>query len=222
MAKAPQLKVEKREITGRKVSQLRRQGILPANVFGKKTTSQSIQLPKSEFIKVYNEVGETGLIDLVIDGETKPRPVLVSDVTVNPVSDLILHVDFHQVDLTQKVTATVPLEATGESPAVKEKDALMLMAYSELEVEALPADLPDVIEVDLSGLVEFGDTVQAKDLKVDRTKITLLVDEEAVIASVQEPKEEEPEEVAEETPTEAETSVQGKGEESAEGEAKAE
>lgn len=206
----PQLKAEKRTITGRQVKTLRRQGILPANVFGKKIKSLSLQLTLQDFTKVADEVGETGLVDLSVAGEDSPRPVLITNIHLHPVTSHPLHADFHQVDLTQKVTANIPVELTGESPAVKEKSAVLITLLDAIEVEALPADLPDQFAVDISGLKEFNDSVLVSDLKVDTAKVTIKADPAAQIVMVQQPKEEEvappapPADVSAEAPAKAE------------------
>jgi large subunit ribosomal protein L25 len=117
----------------------------------------------------------------------------------------MLHVDFHEVDLKQKTTATVPLKAVGESEAVKSGMVLVMMK-NELEVEALPTDLPDVIEVDITGLTEVGMSILAKDLKFDRSKVTVELGDDEVIATIQEPAKEEVVEVA---PVEGEAAAEG-------------
>jgi len=179
-----------REVIGRKVKKLRLEGKIPANIFGKKIPSRSLILTKVEFEKAYRQAGSTTLIDLQIAGETKPRPVLVSNIQLHPVSDKILHVDLHEVDLTQKVTAAIPVRIVGESPAVKDKGAVLVTALTEIHVEALPADLPDHFEVNTDKLVEFGDSVLVKDLKVDPA-VKILAKEDETVVTVQEPKKEE-------------------------------
>ena len=111
------LKAEKRKVEGRKVKTLRREGILPANVYGKDVKSLSIQVSLKEFSKVFKEAGETGLVEIEIGKEK--RPVLVNNIQYDPVTDLPLHVDFHQVDLKKKTTASVPIEFVGDAPAEK-------------------------------------------------------------------------------------------------------
>jgi len=214
MAKQPTVTVNKREIFGRKIKHLRRNGILPGNVFGKGIPSVAVSLPAAAFAKLYEEVGETGLIDLAIDGESKSRPVLVSSVHQDPVTSQYLHVDFHQVDLKVKVTAAVPVETIGESLAVKDLGGVLLVAVNEVDVEALPADLPEMIEVDISVLAQIGDSILAKDLKIDRSKIELQLDPEATIVTVQEQQEEEvePEPEVEAAPEEAEAGDQAPAE----------
>lgn len=209
-AQEHKLKAEKRTVSGRKVKQLRKQGVLPANVYGKHIESVSIQVATKDFVKLFGEVGETGLITLELGGET--RPVLVHEVSREPVMDMPIHVDFLQVNLKEKVTATVPIEFEGESPAEKEGTGIVVPQMREIEVEALPTDLPDHITVDVSGLNQEGDSITVSQLKIDRDKVELKVeDPEQIVVSIAAPaKEEEPEPVVAE------------GEEGAEGEAPAE
>lgn len=204
MPKNPTLKAQKRTVLGRKVKKLRKDGLLPANIFGKKIKSQAITVNLQDFQKTFSQVGETGLVDVSLTGESKVRPALISNVQIHPVSDQPVHADFHQVDLTQKVTANVPLEVIGESIAVKDKGAVLITLFDEIEVEALPADLPDKFTVDISSLKEFNDSVLAKDLKVDRSKVEVKMGDKEAIVMVQQPKEE-----AEETPPLAEEAEEG-------------
>ena len=201
MAKRPTLEAQKRTVLGRKVKTLRKEGFLPANIFGKKIKSLALTVSSREFDKILSQVGETGLVDIKVKGEKSARPCLISDTHIHPVTDLPLHADFHQVDLTQKVTADVPVETTGESPAVKDKAAVLITLFDEIQVEALPTDLPDKFTIDISSLKEFNDAITAKDLKVDRSKVEIKLKEDQAIVMVQEPKEEE-EEVPEEAPSE--------------------
>lgn len=202
-----ELNADARTIFGRKTKQLRKRGLVPANIFGKKMKSIAIELGQSILLDTMRKAGETGLIHLKINGETKVHPVLVSGYAQDPVTGAMLHVDFHEVDLKQKTTATVPLKAVGESNAVKSGMVLVMMK-NELEVVALPTDLPDVIEVDISGLEEVGASIHASDLKIDRSKVTIELGSDELIATIQEPAKEE---VVEAAPAEGEA---------AEGEAK--
>ncbi len=211
------LKATARTLFGRKLRALRKTGVIPANIFGKKIKSLAIQLDAKILKETLKQAGETNLIDLTV-GEGKSHPVLVAGYVQDPVSGELLHVDFHEVDLSVKTTAMVPLKAVGESEAVKAGNVLILQK-NELEVEALPADLPSAIEVDLTVLTEVGATIHAKDLKLDRTKVKLLVEDEELIATVQEPAKEEVAPVAsEEAADTAEASAEAK-EAPAEGEA---
>lgn len=184
------LKANLRTATGRKVRALRKSGIVPANVFGKKIKSVAIQLDVKVLREMLKKAGETSLINLTIEGEKKARPVLVSGYAQDPVSNDLYHVDFHEVDLTEKVTAMVPVKIIGEAEAVKAGNNLVVQK-NEIEVEALPADLPDEIEVDVTSLAVVGDSIHAKDLKLDRSKVTILAEEDETIVTIQEPAKEE-------------------------------
>ena len=202
------LSATKRTAMGRKVRALRKTGVVPANIFGKKIASLAIQVEAKALKEVPKQAGETNLINLKVDGG-KNHPVLVAGYAHDSVTGELQHVDFHEVDLNVKTTAMVPLHTVGESEGVKAGNVLVLQK-NELEVEALPADLPNAIEVDITALTEVGSTIHAKDLKLDRTKVTLLVEDDEVIATIQEPAKEEVVEAAPAT------------EASAEGEAKSE
>jgi large subunit ribosomal protein L25 len=211
------LKAEKRKVVGRKVKVLRGQGILPANIFGKKIKSTSVQVKIDEFKKIYNEVGETGVLSLEVAGEKAARPVLVTKIQKDPVSDALMHVDFHQVDLKEKVEAKVPVELVGESPAEKQGIGTVVLYLNEIDVEALPTDLPEKFAVDTSSLTEVDQAVFVKDLKIDKAKVMVKTDPESILVKVEPPQKEEvvaPPPVAE---GEAVVSEAGEGEVSAEG-----
>ena len=195
------LRVEKRTLYGRKVKKLRQQGILPANLYGKKIKSQALQVNMKDFLTVFKKSGETALVQLIMAKRQKPCSVLIHNPQVNPVSDEMLHVDFRQVDLTEKVQVEIPVELIGEAPGVT-KGGILIQLLNEVEVEALPADLPDKFEIDVSKLEEIGQSKSIKDLKVDKKKINVLVDNNQLIVKIEEPKKEEEEKPAEETEVE--------------------
>lgn len=171
-----------RTVLGRKVKKLRQEGAIPAHVFGHKVKTIHVQVKDTEFSKVFEKAGETGIIDLSVDDQK--RPVLVRNIQMHPVTDKPLHIDFYQVNLSEKVKVDVPLEITGQALAAEKKIGLLLTPVTELEVEALPADIPEKIEVDVSNLANVGDEVKVKDLKVNRDKITIQTDEELVVAQI--------------------------------------
>lgn len=173
---------QKRTVLGRKVKKLRAEGSIPAHVFGHKIKTIHVQVKESDFAKVYGKVGETGIVNLAVDGQRKP--VLIRNVQVHPVTDAPLHIDFYQVNLTEKVKVNVPVEVVGEAPAVEKKIGLLLTPISEIEIEALPADIPEKIEVDIAKLENVSDEIKIKDLKVDRSKIEIHADQELVIAQI--------------------------------------
>ena len=177
--------LEKRNITGRKVKSLRRQGIIPINIYGKKTKSLSAQISLQEFTKLFEKTGETNLVYVTVAAEKEERPCLISHIQPHPVTDTVLHADFHQVDLTEKVTAEIPVELAGEAPAVSLENATIVMLISEIEVEALPTDLPDKFTLDISLLAKVGDHLKVSDLKYNRNKIKIDLDLDTVIVSAQ-------------------------------------
>lgn len=197
------LKAVKRDITGRKVKKLRQNGHMPANVYGKNKASQAIDVVQEDFKVVFRKTGETGLIDLNIDGEKEKRPVLVHDMQLHPVTGDVLHVDFLQVDLKVKITAQIPLVMEGESPAEKSGMGTVVQQMDEVEVEALPANLPENIVVDVSDLTEVDQAILVKDLKVDTSKVEIKDDLEGIVVKVEPPqKVEEVVPVASATPSE--------------------
>lgn len=206
------LKAEKRSLLGRKVKKLRKDGVVPANVFGKKVKSESIQVKTLDFEKTYKETGETGLLELQINSDKKP--VLVHNVQIDPVSEKILHIDFLQVNLKEKVIAGIPIELIGESPAEKQGLGTVVQYIDEVEVEALPTDLPEKFEADISTFAEVDQTLYLKDLKVDKGKVEIKEDLEKIIAKVEPAKEEKVEVPVTEEVAEAETTETDKTEES--------
>ena len=205
----PKLSAEKRQVAGRQVKKLRREGILPANIYGKKVKSCAVQLDLKTFLPVYQEVGETGIVNLALKGETKARPVLIHNLQLDPVTDQPLHADFYQVDLKQKVTADIPIEVTGESLAVKEKAGILIQPLTEVEVEALPTDLPDQLEVNISNLKKVDDAVTVGDLKVPKG-VKVLTGANQILAKIEPLAEEEKEALppAEEAPPEEAAEVE--------------
>lgn len=211
------LKAEARKVEGRKVKNLRLGGTLPGNIFGKKIKSLSIELPLKAFEETYKKVGETGLIELQLGKET--RPVLVHNVQVNPVTDVPIHVDFHQVDLKEKVSAKVPVEMVGEAPAQKQGLGTVVLYINEIEVEALPGDLPDKFEISIEDLAEVDQAIYVKDLKVDKAKVDMKIDPEEMLVKVEPPQKEEV--IVAPAPVEGEVPAEGapvaEGEQPAEG-----
>jgi len=201
------LTVSNRTLFRRKVKNLRKDGILPANIYGKKIKSQSVEVNLDEFAKVFKDAGETQVIELKLGREK--RPVLIHNLQEDPVSDKIIHVDFLQVDLKEKVVAKVPVELTGESPSEKEGTGVVVLQVGEIEVEALPGDLPEKFEVDLSPLVKVDDAIYIKDVKVDAKKVVIKNEPEQIIVKVEEPKKEEEQAPAPEVVVEGEAPKEG-------------
>ncbi|MDD5147376.1 MAG: 50S ribosomal protein L25 [Candidatus Daviesbacteria bacterium] len=178
------LKAEERKILGKKVKKLREDGQLPGHVFGKGVESESVCVDGKTFLKTFKEAGETGLIDLKIGAE-KVRPVMVRGVQYDPVSDEPIHIDFYQVNLSEKVKVPVPLVLIGEQPeSVKLGEAIVLQTLNEIEVEALPTDLVEKIEVDISTLQNIDDAITVGQLQFDKDKLTVQVPEEEIVVKL--------------------------------------
>lgn len=189
-----------------KSSKLRKQGKIPANVYGLKKDSQSLSVDALGFSKLYASQGDTGLVYLAVDTQ-KQQPALIDEVAYDSVSGNILHAVFKRVNLNEVITAVVPVELVGEN---KISGAVVSLVKDEIEVEALPADLPDSFEIDISVLTEPGQTVTMADLSYDATKVTLVLGEDIdpateVVVILQEVKEEVEAEDTETTEAPAET-----------------
>jgi len=212
------LKVAKRKLLGKKVNRLRVQGLTPASVYGRDFKSISVQAETKILDSLFEELGESGLFNIQID-DGELLPVLFKNPQYHPVSDQLMHVDFYKVDLSRKIKAEVPVELIGEAPIIKLGNVLMHITNT-IEVEGLPADLPEKIEVDISGLENLKQMITVADLKIDKDKLTILTDLEQVVVKSEEPKEEVIEMV--EAAPEVEGEEGKEGEEGEEGEAEAE
>jgi len=184
------LNAEVRTIVGKKVKQIRKQDKLPSTVYGKGFEAVSIQIDNREMAKVFKEVGESGLVDLVVGENT--WPVIFRNPQYHPVDGKLLYIDCYKVNLKEKIVTMVPIVLVGESSAVKFGNVLVEVS-NEVEVEALPADLPENISVDISNLTEVGMVITVADLVVDKVKVEVKTHAEQVIVKIEAPKvEEEP------------------------------
>jgi large subunit ribosomal protein L25 len=216
----PKATVEERKTFGKKVKKLRAGGILPANLFGKDISSKALQIKEKDFRHLFKEAGETGVVEVKLKKEA--YPALIHNVQRDPVSDKIIHIDFHKVNLKEKIIAHVPIKLVGESPAEKSGLGLILQTINELEIESLPGDIPSEIEVDISKLEEVGQNINVKDLKVDREKVEVKNDPEDVVISVQTAEMKEKPVEEEKAPEEVEAIAEKAEEEEAESEEKKE
>ena len=204
------LNVENRE-KSQKINGLRKAGKMPAVFYGKKDKSTPITITKSEFRKVWKEAGESSVIELV--GTGIDAQALIYDVDLDPVTDVPRHADFYVFEKGKKITVNVPLEFSGVAPAVKDLGGTLVKVMHELEIEAMPKDLPHSINVDISSLLNFDSQITAKDIKIPEG-VTLLTKSDEVVVSVYETKEE----VEEVAPVDlASIEVQKKGKEAKEG-----
>jgi large subunit ribosomal protein L25 len=183
-----ELSVKPRRVLGKKVAALRRQGVTPANVYGRNLESKAVEVETVVLTHLLRSAGRNVIIDLHIEGERSPRPVMLRAVQRQPATSRLLHVDFYQVSLTQKMRAEVPLVLVGEAPAVAEFGGILLQSLDNIAVEALPGDIPPHVEVDVTGLTQLDDAVHVRELPIDPTKVYVMTDAELVVAKVAAPR----------------------------------
>jgi large subunit ribosomal protein L25 len=215
-----ELSVEPREVLGKNVAKLRRAGVLPANIYGH-AGSHAVQVETLAFQRMLKDMAINEVIDIKVKGERSTRPAIIQRVQRHPVTSQMLHADLYQVSLREKMRADVPVVLVGESEAVKTFNGILLQPVDSLQVEALPLDLPDKIEVDVSRLQELETSIHVRDLP-EVEKVTILTDGDVAVARVASPRlaAEEEEEAAtaeeEELAATAEEEAGAKGEEAAE------
>ena len=180
-----ELKAELRNVTGKKVKTLRRAGITPAEVYGQGMENLSIQVDSKTLRRVLHQAGNTNLIGIKL-GRKKAVNTLARDIQYDPISQDILHVDFYAVNMAETVVVSVPIRLVGEAPAEKE-GGVVVTGINELEIEALPGDLPETIEVDISELATFGDSIHVEDLNLP-DNITVLSSPDSLLVSIQAPR----------------------------------
>lgn len=173
---------------------LRQQGNVPAVLYGHGVKNQNLQIDNRQFSKIFKQSGYTSLISLNISNEQgekeQEHTVLIREVQVHPVRNSVLHVDFYQVRMDEVIRVNVPISFTGESIAVEELGGVLLRNIDEVELEALPLDLPHDIEVDISAIKDFATIIHISDLKLP-DGVKLLHEPEDVVALVQPPRTEE-------------------------------
>lgn len=195
-----ELTCKTREVLGKKVAALRRQGITPVHLFGHGIDSLTLECDSVQLQRVLAESGGTRLIDLKVGKAKQPKKVLVREVQRNPIRGDLLHVDFYQVRMEEKVRLEIPIVLVGEAPALKQKGNVLAHELTSLNIECLPDAIPNRIEVDLSPLAEEGDAIHVKDITV-AAGITVIDHPDQLVARVSVPRVKE--EVKVEAPAEA-------------------
>ena len=178
-----ELEAAPREILGKKVRFLRRQGITPANLYGRGVESISLQCDTAKLIRVLVQAGQTKLIELKLSHEKRPRTVMVREMQREPGMGALLHVDFYQVQMAERVKVEVPIVLVGEAPALKSKENTLIHELNTLSVECLPAKIPANIELDLSVLTEPDQAIRVKDVELDE-EVAVLNDPELVLVRI--------------------------------------
>jgi large subunit ribosomal protein L25 len=203
-----ELKVTNREILGKKVKHLRRQGITPVHLFGHGIESLALQCDTVELERVLGQAGQTRLISLKLDKEKKPRTIVIREFDRDWRKGELLHVDFYQVKMEEEIKLEVPVVLVGEAPALKSKAYMLEHELGTLTVECLPAKIPTSLEVDISSLTEPEQTIRVKDVVLDKD-VTVLNDPELVVVKISSrPVEKVEEEVVEKLVEEVEEAVE--------------
>lgn len=203
-----ELKVTNRDTLGKKVRHLRREGITPIHLFGHGTQSLSLQCDTRELETVLSHAGHTGLINLKIDHEKKARMAVIRDYGRDWRNKQLVHVDFYQVRMGEKLKLDIPVVAVGEAPALKVKENMLAQELDTLHAECLPGKIPDTIEVDVSSLSEPGDAIRVKDIVLDEG-VAVLNEPELVIVKISRRHVEKMEEEVVEVAPEAEEAAEG-------------
>ena len=188
------LQVNKRNVLGKKTRFLRRQAITPAHLFGHGLESLPLQCDTSKLQRIIAQAGTTRLIALEIEGEKRPRSVFIREIQRNALSGALLHVDFYQIKIEEKIKADVPIVLVGEAPALKGKGRIMIHGVTSLSIECLPDKLPPQVEVDLSPLEEADQAIYVRDITFS-PDITVITDPDQIVVKVGEARVEKVEEV---------------------------
>lgn len=189
MVDSIELAAQKREVTGKKVRALRQTGLVPAVVYGNGIDPVSVAVGQRLLAKVFAAAGSNKMVQLSID-DARPVNVMIQAVQINSMSGQIIHADFYKVKMNEKIKAEIPLHVVGESVAVYKLEGSLIQSLSTVEVEALPANLPESIEVDISGIEDFDTSIHVKDLTIP-SNVELLTDENELVIKVDPPRSDE-------------------------------
>lgn len=190
MSTRPVVSAEPREVVGKKVSSLRREGILPAVVYGGSRASENIQLDAREFGLLMRHASRNTLVDLKV-GSSRATPVLLQHIHEHPVRRVPMHVDFLVVSMTEAITVDVPVNYSGDSTAADKLGGTLLHLRESVSISALAAALPQAIDLDITPLDSFDAVLHVRDLVVPEG-VTILTDPDEPLARVQPPRVEEP------------------------------
>lgn len=184
------LDVGPRDVLGKKVKALRRTGMIPLHLYGKDVPSRALQANGSTVTKVVHQVGHNIPLYLKLEGTKEQNLVFVREVQHHPITNRVLHVDFYRVDVTQRIRGEVPITLLGEAPAVRVHHGILLQSLHQLSVECLPMEMPEKIEIDISGLAELDQGIRVSDF-TPGLGITVLSDPDELIVRVGAPRAEE-------------------------------
>ena len=180
---AIELSAQSRRTMGKKVRFVRREGVIPANLYSRGADSLPIQLDGAEIQKILSQHGTGGVIALKLTGEKHPRNVVVREVQRDALTDGLIHVDFQQVSLTEEIKVQVRIVMTGEAKLPKSSNAVVIQTMNSIMLRGLPKQIPEKIAVDISGLNDAGQSIHVKDLGLDKD-ITLMTDPDDIVVKV--------------------------------------
>jgi len=178
-----ELSAATRDILGKKVRFLRRQGLTPANLYGRDVKSTALQVDTTQLKHTLAKAGKSSLVALKVDSAKRPKMVIIRDIQREPLTGGLLHVDLYQVKMEERIKIEVSLLFVGEAPAIRDRGGILVQNMNSVEVECLPANMPHNIEVNLSVLTELDQAVHVKDLSVDEG-VTILTDPEQSIVQI--------------------------------------
>jgi large subunit ribosomal protein L25 len=178
-----ELSASKRNILGKKVRFLRREGLTPANLFGHNIEPLPLQCNTVKLKRVLAQAGRTGIVNLKLDDSNEPRNVMVREVQIEPRTGELLHVDLYQISMEETIRVEVPIVLVGEAPALKTKENFLAHELNSLTIECLPNKIPSRIEVDLSVLIESEQAIHVEDISLG-DGITILNNPEQPVVRV--------------------------------------
>ncbi len=178
-----ELQTATREILGKKVRFLRRQGVIPVHLFGHGVESLALQSEAAQLQRVLAEAGKTKIISLKLDKSKKSRNVVVRETQRNPLTGELLHVDFYQVSMEKKIRVDVPIVPVGDSPALKSKENFLAQELNSLTIECLPDESPSRVEIDVGSLTEAEQAIHVKDIRLGEG-ITVLNNPEQLVVKI--------------------------------------
>ncbi len=201
-----------RQALRKKVRRLRSAGVTPVHLYGASISPMTLQATTKELVKTLTLAGKNTLLTVTVEGQQDEHPAFVREIQWDPVRGELLHVDFLRVDLTEKMRADVPLELTGEAPAIREFRGTLAQYLHSIEVEALPLDIPHSLTLDVSVLTDLEVELRVRDIAVPQN-VTVVTDADELVARVEIAK------VEVEAPVAEAEAVEGEAEAATEGEA---
>ena len=187
MAQQTEIEISRREVMGKATKRLRKQGIIPANIFGHQEASQAVQIDAVTFERLRRSHGMTGIIGLRLPGSSGVQTAVIRHVQHDPRSGKVIHIDFFRVSMDERLHFKIPLHFVGEAPAVKNEGGVLLHLLDALEVECQAKNIPESIEVDLAPLTEVDAMLHAEDVKLP-ANVTLATDPKEGVVKVAAPR----------------------------------